>query len=334
MLKKIAIRLVLAVAALITVIMVPFSAQAADGAGPGTVFPVRYNTDPSTYVSLQTTVINGMFFTVDSYHDRIIYNDTGDAALPLLQWKIMADDLNKPHCICSDGVVYLVVDTDNNRVVTYTRLATGEFMELQSFENVGIRPHYCVYDAATSSFYVWSSYTGEMYIYKRSGGSFVLKRTAVRKIECLYGLYTRSFTIDGNNIIFCSQGAGGLVVVNKWSYRIVGIYPVADEIGGMVQISHVGRHYYLTTSTDRAGDHSMAMTARSDTLAGFANSATYTDVTAELGGLKGIQVPYYMTNVGGLYFVRFVGNQEGYADYATCFIEDAFGNIFLGSRIN
>ena len=182
MLKKIAIRLVLAVAALITVIMVPFSAQAADGAGPGTVFPVRYNTDPSTYVSLQTTVINGMFFTVDSYHDRIIYNDTGDAALPLLQWKIMADDLNKPHCICSDGVVYLVVDTDNNRVVTYTRLATGEFMELQSFENVGIRPHYCVYDAATSSFYVWSSYTGEMFIYKRSGGSFVLKRTAVRKI--------------------------------------------------------------------------------------------------------------------------------------------------------
>ena len=315
-------------------VMMPVSVKAADGAAPGTVFPLMYNPDPSTYVSTQTTYLNGLFFTVDCYHDRIIYNDTGEPNLPLAEWKVMADDFNKPHCICSDGLIYLVVDTDNNRVATYARLATGEFMELQSFANVGIRPHYCEYDPATSSFYVWSSYTGEMYIYKRISGTFVLKQTSVKKLDYMYGLYTRSFTIDGNNIILCSQGAGGLIVVNKRTFRLVGIYPVADEIGGVVQVAHIGSHYYLSTSSDRFGNQNVAMTVRSDTLAGFASSATYTDVTCELGGLTGVQVPYYMSNVGGFYFVRFMGGGGDYPDYACCFTEDAFGNIVIGSRIN
>ena len=326
-------RIVIILSVVIMPFIMPMTVRAADGQAPGTVFPMMYNPEPLTCVSTQTTYLNGIFFTVDCYHDRIIYNDTGEPDLPLMEWKIMADDFNKPHCICSDGLIYLVADTDNNRVATYARLATGEFMEIQSFENVGVRPHYCEYDAATASFYVWSSYTGEMYIYKRISESFALKQTSVKKLDYMYGLYTRSFTIDGNNIILCSQGAGGLIVVNKRTFRLVGIYPVADEIGGVVQVAHVGNHYYLSTSSDRFGNHSAAMTVKSDTLAGFASSATYTDVTCELGGLTGVQVPYYMSNVGGLYFVRFMGGGGDYTDFAGCFTEDAFGNIVLGCRI-
>ena len=328
--KKILRKLIIITSVLAMVLCVPIQTEAAPGAGVGAIFPGYLNPEPETYVSTQMTFINGMFFTVDCYHDRILYNDSEDPALPLMSWKVMADDLNKPHCICSDGLIYMVADTDNNRVVTYTRLITGEFIELQSFENVGIRPHYCVYDASSASFYVWSSYTGEMYIYKRTSG-FTVKQTSVKKIPILYGVYTRSFTIDGNNIILCSQGAGGLIVVNKRTFRITAAYRVPDEIGGVVQVAHVGRHYYLTSSSDRYGDQNAARVVRSDSLAGFMNSALYTDVTAELGGLTGIQVPYYMTDVNGIYFVRFVGT-GGFQDFGSWFTEDAFGNIVLGGR--
>lgn len=103
-------------------------------------------------VSTQQVSLNGINFIVDTYHDRILYNDTPNLGYNLFSWKVMADDFNKPHSISSDGnTLHLVTDTDNNRVATYTRLPSGEFIELQSFENVGIRPHYCVYDAPSAS---------------------------------------------------------------------------------------------------------------------------------------------------------------------------------------
>ena len=315
--------------ALVFAFIFPGRVQAAPGAGMGTVFPVKTSDSPESAVSTQQVCLNGINFIVDTYHDRILYNDSENLGYNLFSWKVMADDFNKPHSITSDGLIYLVTDTDNNRVATYARIPTGEFIELQSFENVGIRPHYCVYDAPTASFYVWSSYTGEMYIYKRAAGSYSVTLSAVKKIPALYGLYTRSFTIDGNNILLCSQGAGGIVVVNKRTFRFVGAYPVPDELGGVVQVVHVGTHYYLTTSSDRYGNMNMARTVRSSSLAGFMNLATCEDVTAYLGGLTGLQIPYYITESGGLYYVRLIGQASGYEDKGSVFTEDAFGNIIL-----
>ena len=307
--------------------------RAADPAGAGTVFGFRYNDYPKSYISTQTTVINGIYFTVDTYHDRIIYSDTGVNNGNLFGWKVMADDLNKPHSICSDGDIYLVTDTDNNRVVTYGRFRSGEFVELQSFENVGIRPHYSVYDQSTGVFYVWSSYTGEMYLYSRiSPSSNKLKFVGVKKLSTLYGLYTRSFTIDGNYILLCSQGAGAIIAVDKKSFTPVAVYPVCDDLCGMVQIAHVGGHYYLSTSSDKLGNQNKAIMARSDSLAGFGVPGMYTDVTAQFGGISGILVPYYMTPVGDVYIARFIGMVGGYDDFAVSFTEDALGNIVIGTE--
>ena len=114
-----------ALLACISPVLFSLNVSAADGKGMGYIFPARYNEYTDTFVSSQTTFLNGMWFTVDTYHDRILYNDTLELGSNLLTWKVMADDLNKPHAICSDGVIYLVVDTDNGRVVTYTKLATG-----------------------------------------------------------------------------------------------------------------------------------------------------------------------------------------------------------------
>jgi len=325
--------LALLLAVMTAVTAMPIQAQAAPGRGAGYVIPFEYVSEPQTYVSSQNVLLNGIYFTVDTYNDRIIYNDTPDPTLGILSWKVMADDLNKPHSICSDGLIYLVTDTDNNRVVTYARLFTGEFVEVQSFESVGVRPHYCVYDAATSSFYVWSSYTGEMYIYKRNK-DFTIRLVSVKKIDALRGLYTRSFTIDGNKILLCSQGAGGIIVVDKRTFRITAAYPVPDEIGGVVQVSHVGAHYYLTTSSDRYGNMNSAKVVRSDSLAGFMFPSYYTDVTAELGGSTGLLVPYYITEAYGMYFVRFIGMGAGQHDCGCWFNEDIFGNIVVYGTIS
>ena len=317
--------------ALVLVMLLPGRVNAAPGGAAGTVFPVRTSEYPSTYVSTQQVNLNGIDFIVDIYHDRILYNDTGVTGCNLFTWKVMADDFNKPHSITTDGVVYLVTDTDNHRVATYTRLPGGEFIELQSFTNVGIRPHYCEYDASTQSFYVWSSYTGEMYIYKRAQNSFMVTLSAVKKLPALYGLYTRSFTIDGDNILLCSQGAGGIIVVNKRTFGFVGAYPVPDELGGLVQVTHIGNHYYLTTSSDRAGNMNMATVVRSTSLAGFMSLATCENVTSAMGGITGVQVPYYISKCGGLYYARFTGLTSGYSDKGCIFNEDPYGNIVIYS---
>ena len=317
--------------AAVLIMLCSVKVQAAPGSAPGTVFPVRTSEYAQSYVSTQQVCLNGINFIVDTYHDRILYNDSANIGSTLFSWKVMASDFNKPHSITSDGMIYLVTDTDNNRVATYTRLPSGEFIELQSFANVGIRPHYCEYDASTQSFYVWSSYTGEMYIYKRTQGTYMVTLSAVKKVDALFGLYTRSFTIDGNNIILTSQGAGGIVVVNKRTFKLVGAYPVPDQMGGVVQVAHVGGHYYLTTSSDRAGNMNMAATYRSTSLAGFMSLTTCEDVTARLGGVTGMQVPYYITNCGGLYYVRFTGLASGYPDKGCIFTEDAYGNIVVYS---
>jgi len=307
--------------------------NAANGAGEGAAFHVRYNEYSTTAVSAQLTEIDGHYFIADTYHDRIIYVNPGELGGNLMSCKIMADDLNKPHSVCSDGKVFLVTDTDNNRVATYLWYGTGEFVELQSFENVGVRPHYCVYDKASSKFYVWSSYTGEMYIYGRSPRELKLSLLDVKKVNGLAGLYTRAFTIDGNDIILASQGAGGIIVVDKNTFKTKASYVVPDEIGGVVQVAHVGSHYYLTTSADRYGNQNNAMTVRSATLDGFMSPLTYEDVTSAFGGIKGVLVPYYITESNGRYYVRMTALGAGMDDKGLVFAEDTAGNVLVTETI-
>ena len=327
--KKKILKMIFCLGMCLALICPAISTQAADGAGAGTVFPVRFSEYSNSAVSTQITEIDGYYFIADTYHDRILYASPSDKGGSLLSWKVMADDLNKPHSICSDGKVFLVTDTDNNRVVTYLWYGTGEFVELQSFENVGIRPHYCVYDKQTSRFYVWSSYTGEMYVYGRSRNELMLRPLSVNKVPGLYGQYTRSFSIDGDDIIFASQGAGGIVVVNKNTFQLTGAYVVPDEIGGLVQVVRMGGHYYLTTSADRAGNQGKAKCVRSTSLAGFMNPQTYEDVTERFGGLEGFLAPYYITEANGRYYVRMIGLGAGYKDKGLTFTEDALGNILI-----
>ncbi|MCD7836515.1 MAG: hypothetical protein LUG83_07710 [Lachnospiraceae bacterium] len=263
------------------------------------------NPNPETFnVPTQVYGINGDFFIVDAYNQQILYTDSyyNEPA----KWNLMADKLYRPHAIASDGTIYMVVDTDNNRVVTYAKNETG-FQVVETFENVGIRPHYVEYDAATKQFYVWSSMTGTMYIYKRntSGLGVTLKKTAY--IKSLDGSYTRSFTIDGNNIYFPSMGKNAIYVVNKSSFKVKNIYSVSSELGGMVQIRHEQNYYYLVTSSDASGDQSKATIVRSKSLAGFVEGG-YEDIREKFEELDG--VPYYISHLGdGHYYTPVIVGQ-------------------------
>lgn len=267
------------------------------------------NPNPQNFnVPTQVYSVNGEYFIADAYNQQILYTDS--YYNEPLKWHLMGDKLYRPHAIASDGTIYMVVDTDNNRVVTYAKNELG-FQVVECFEDVGVRPHYVEYDAATQQFYVWSSMTGTMYIYKRSSQSLnvTLKKTAY--IKDLDGCYTRSFTIDGDKIYLPSMGKNAIYVVNKSNFKVKAIYPVAAELGGMVQVRHEQNYYYLVTSTDAAGDQSKAAIVRSSSLGGFVEGG-YEDIREMFPEMDGI--PYYITHLedGHYYTPVIVGQTAPY----------------------
>lgn len=277
---------------------------------PGDLY--RYETmnphNTNFYLPTQVYSVNGEYFLADAYNQQILYTDKynnkpGD-------WQLMGDKLYRPHAIASDGTLYVVVDTDNNRVVTYAKTGEG-FQVVECFDNVGCRPHYIEYDAATNQFYVWSSMTGTMYVYKREANSLALTLKKTYYIADLDGCYTRSFTIDGKYIYLPSMGRNAIYVVNKSNFKVQAIYPVSAQLGGMVQVRHEQNYYYLVTSTDAVGDHSKAAIVRSSSLGGFVEGG-YEDIKSMFPEIDGI--PYYISHLedGHYYTPVIVGTTPSY----------------------
>lgn len=240
------------------------------------------------FVPTQVYQFGGEFFIADAYNNQVLH--AGNVSNAPEGWNPMGMGLNRPHAIASDGTIYLVVDTDNNRIVTYAKTEAG-YQLVESIENVGIRPHYTVYDQATGQFYVWSSMTGTMYIYKRAKNGLGLTLKSARTIKDMDGFYTRSFTIDNGTIYFPCVGKSAVYAVNKSNFKVKAVYPVVSELGEMVQLIHVQNYYYLVTSADSAKEKEPRI-VRSKTLAGFGNG-DYEDIRGMFGELDGI--PYYIT---------------------------------------
>lgn len=258
------------------------------------------NTYTNLCIPTYITRVDDCYFIVDCYHNQVIYHD--NLTDPLEQWKVMVDGLSRPHTMASDGVVYLIDDTENHKIIVMQKRMNdyGEnyFEITQEFSDIGTRPHYIVYHEESNTFYAWSSMTGEMYLFQREVDGTEVELAEVRKIDQLMGVYVRSFTIVDDAIYFVS-GQQKILKAQLSDLEIVAEYPVIPEIAGMAQISLIGDYYYVTVSTDVSGSQDYKTILRADSLESLETGEF--DVLYDLFGCDG--TPYNITHFDGHFYL-------------------------------
>ena len=259
--------------------------------------PVTPAANPYSDLSVPTyiTKIDNLYFLVDCYHNQILYHD--NLSDPLTDWLVMTDEINRGHTIAGDGQVYLADDTENHRILVFEK-QDGIFVHTQTFSDIGNRPHYIVYDQPTDTFYAWSSMSGEMYLFRHESDDSRMYLSEIRRIEQLDNVYVRSFTIMDDEIYFVS-GNSGILRVNLDSFDLLEAYPVPDSMAGMIQLTRIQDYYYITVSTDIAGNQNYATILRTRDLSGLMQG-NYEDVYETfIGG----GTPYYITEFDGAYYL-------------------------------
>lgn len=258
-------------------------------------------------VATYITRIDNTYFIADCYHDQIIYHD--NITDPLNQWDVLTNEVHYAHTIASDGTMFVVDDTENNRLMVFQKTEEG-YAHTQTLENIGMRPHYVQYDEKNQVFMAWSSITGEMYLIRRAAepeqnGSYPLYVDKVLKMDELYGVYVRSFTIVEDGIYFVSGHNSQKIIkaaVNDTGdgFDLIAEYSVAGEIAGMVQLTKIGDFYYITISTDNQENQDFATIIRTEDLGKLAGGL-YEDVYDQFGVSGG--TPYYITEIEGRYYM-------------------------------
>ena len=244
----------------------------------------------------QITKINNLYFIVDCNHNQVIYTDNLNT--DLMHWKVMTRDVKKPHAIASDGDIYMITDTDQNRILTFEK-GYDCFRPLQTFEQIGKRPHFVDYDYSNNLFYVWSSMTGEMYLYKRIPETKLITLQEIKTIPVLTNCYVRSFTILEDVILFPAVERSSILMVDKNSFAVINEYPVPNHMAGMVQISIVDNNFLVTVSTDLQYNLQYSTVVRAQHLEDFA-LGNYEDLY-NLFGNNG--TPYYISYFDGSYYM-------------------------------
>ena len=260
------------------------------------------NYDTELSVPTYITKVDDTWFIVDCYHNRVIYSK--ELGAPLTSWFIMSSEATQPHTMASDGSVYMIDDTENNRVLIYEK-EDDKFLLTQRFNDIGTRPHYTVYDETTDTFYVWSSITGELFCFRREASTNRVYMTDKRVISCLDGIYVRSFSIIDGDIYFVSGVSDSapdskILKCNLETLEIEKEYPVPDELAGMVQLTKADKGFLITISTDKSGAQDKATIVRTDSLEAL-TKGKFTDVYADhfIGG----GTPYYISNVDDTFFL-------------------------------
>lgn len=278
-------------------VIVPINDAPALQLGVSDVYKANpYNDMENLNLPAQVTRQGDYYFIVDTYNNQVLY--ASELKKTINEWRVMDRNLNKPHAIASDGSVYLVADTDNNRVLCYEYI-NGRFQNTQRFDEMGTRPHYIQYDLISESFFVWSSVTGDMYIIKRMPQDNQLYIKEIRHIYELDGFYVRSFSIEGDEILFPSGNNGYMIVADKETLCVKNQYPVPMEISGMAFAKKIGNYYYMTISTDETLSHKNAKMIRTPDLQQL-SYGIYEDIT---GYFKDMRVPYYIDEINGSYYM-------------------------------
>lgn len=258
------------------------------------------NPNPTLSVPTYLTKINDTYFIVDCYNNQVIYHD--NLTDPLYQWQIMTRDVSMAHTLAGDGFVYLIDDTESNRILIMEKgvnlNGAPVFIPTQEFTEIGNRPHYIIYDAFTDTFYAWSSESGEMFLFRHPADDTRMYLTEVRSIPSLNGVYVRSFTIVEDTIYFVS-GNSSIIEADLATFKIKKEYPVPADIAGMIQITPIQDYFYITVSTDVTGNQDFATMIRVKDLKDL-EKGIYEDVYSHfIGG----GTPYYITRIDDTWYL-------------------------------
>lgn len=258
------------------------------------------------HVPAQIVQIGQSLYITDCYHDQII---SAKGFVPLKEWSIVGNRLSGPHSIAGDGQILVATDTENNAVRVYVQDGTRS-IEVQTIPNVGIRPHYVIYNQEQGLFWVWSSMTGEMYRFQKAPGTTQLVLHDVLSVPELSGMYVRSFTIDGNLVYFPCVTLSSIIAVDKNTFKIRKIIPVPQNIAGMVQIQPTPYGYLLTVTTDIHAGTPAATVIWTDRLESL-TEGSYVDQSGFFGRENR---PYYINEINGMYYTA-VTKQDGAGIY-------------------
>ena len=262
--------------------------------------PITYekNIYDTLNVATYLTKIGDTYFISDCYHNQILFHDNVKDAIT--EWKILTNDVHYAHTIAGDGTVLLIDDTENNRILVFEKAGEG-YVQTQTFDNVGMRPHFVQYDEKRQTFYAWSSITGEMYYFKRNASNNEVFIEKILKIDELFGVYVRSFTIMEDDIYFISGHNNEKIIrANADTLEILETYSVTPEIAGMVQLVKIQDYYYITVSTDNQENQDYATILRTKDLHSLADGE-YEDIYDKFGISGG--TPYYITQIDGRYYM-------------------------------
>lgn len=258
------------------------------------------NPHPTLSVPTYITKVDDIYFIVDCYNDQVIYHDNLED--PLYEWQVMTNDISKGHTLASDGTVYLIDDTENNRILVMEQRLNENgrlvFVPTQEFSGIGDRPHYIIYDEYTDTFYAWSSQSGEMYLFRHASDNPRMYLTEIRSIPSLNGVYVRSFTIIDDRIYFVS-GNSSIIEADLYSFKIKKEYPVPSQMAGMIQLTKIEDYFYITISTDITGNQDYATMIRVNDLNDLSDGG-YEDVYSHfIGG----GTPYYITQIDEVWYL-------------------------------
>lgn len=260
-------------------------------------------------VATYITKAEDTYFIADCYHDQILYSDA--LTKPLTEWKELTDEVHYAHTIASDGTTLLIDDTENNRLLAFQRTDAG-YVHTQTLDEIGLKPHFVQYDEKERMFLAWSSITGELYLIKKydkpnEQGIYPLYIEGIAKIDELYGVYVRSFTIIGGELYFVSGHNNQKIIKAKivrdgkeFTLAVIDRYDVPAELAGMVQLYPIQDYYYITISTDNAENQDYATIIRTKRLEDLM-TGKYEDIYSEFGLSGG--TPYYINEIEGRYYM-------------------------------
>ena len=269
----------------------------------------KQNTYEVLNVATYITKVKDTYFIADCYHDQILYSDV--LTKPLTEWKVLTDEVHYAHTIASDGTTLLVDDTENNRLLAFQRTDKG-YVHTQTLTEIGLKPHFVQYSEKEQVFFAWSSITGELYLIKKHDkpneqGIYPLYIEGIAKIDELYGVYVRSFTMIDDELYFVSGHNNQKIIKAKFvrngkafTLAVTDRYDVPAELAGMVQLYPIQDYYYITISTDNAENQDYATIIRTKHLENLV-TGKYEDIYSEFGLSGG--TPYYINEIEGRYYM-------------------------------